>query len=104
MNEKVIFGEKKTKAIEVDGMKITYYDFIDYINLIDRILDNKKKLSERSNAYNKAHPERHRQLTRESAKRRADRIKQYQKEYFQKNKKRIAEYRKEAYHRKKEVK
>lgn len=62
------------------------------------------KANTRSNEYNKAHPERHRQLARESAKRRANKIKQYQKEYFQKNKKRIAEYRKKEYHRKKEVK
>lgn len=104
MNEKAIFGKKKTKSIEVDGMKITYYDFIDYINLIDRILNNKKKLAERSNAYNKAHPEKHRQLQREYLKRHKEERKAYQKEYFQKNKKRIAEYRKKEYHRKKEVK
>ena len=60
--------------------------------------------NKRSNEYNKAHPERHRQLAKESAKRHRDRVKEYQKEYFQKNKKRIAEYRKKEYHRKKEVK
>ncbi len=62
------------------------------------ILSNK-----RSNEYNKANPEKHRQLCRESAKRHRDRIKEYQKEYFQKNKKRIAEYRKKEYHRRKEA-
>jgi hypothetical protein len=65
MNEKTIFGEDKTKPIEIDGMEITYYDFVDYINLIDRILQNKKKLSEKSNAYNKAHPEKHRKYNRD---------------------------------------
>ncbi len=66
---------------------------------VKHITSNKK-----SNEYNKAHPERHRQLVKESAKRHRDRVKEYQKEYFQKNKKRIAEYRKKEYHRKKEVK
>lgn len=57
--------------------------------------------NKRSNEYNKAHPEKHRQLQKEYSKRHKDKTKAYQKEYFQKNKKRIAEYRKEEYHRKK---
>ncbi len=65
LNEKNIFGEDKSKKISVDGMEITYYDFVDYINLIDRILNNKKKLSDKSNTWNKAHPEAHRKYNRE---------------------------------------
>ena len=65
MNEKTIFGKKKDKTIWIDGMEITFDDFVSYINLIDRILQNKKKLSDKSNAYNKAHPEKHRQYNRE---------------------------------------
>lgn len=65
MNEKTIFGKKKDKSIWIDGMEITFDDFVSYINLIDRILQNKKKLSDKSNAYNKAHPEKHRKYNRE---------------------------------------
>lgn len=65
INEKTIFGKKKDKTICIDGTKITFDDFVSYINLIDRILQNKKKLSARSNAYNKAHPEKHRAYNRE---------------------------------------
>jgi hypothetical protein len=73
LNAKTIFGEDKSKTIEIDGMEITYYDFIDYINLIDRILNNKKKLSNRANAYNKAHKEYHRlSCNMADAKRRGD--------------------------------
>ena len=65
MNLDTIFGKKHTKTVTVDGLEITYYDFIDYINLIDRILNNKKKLSDKANAYNKAHPEKHRKYNRD---------------------------------------
>lgn len=65
MNNKHIFGEDGTKVVYVDGLEITYHDFIAYINLIDRILENKKKLSARANAYNKAHPEKHRKYNKE---------------------------------------
>lgn len=70
MNNKYIFGEDGTKTVCVDGLEITYHDFIAYLNLIDRILENKKKLSARSNAYNKAHPEKHREYNRKYEKRR----------------------------------
>ena len=69
LNEKTIFGEDKSKKIWTDGMEITFDDFISYINLIDRILNNKKVLSDKSNAYNKAHPEKHRQHSKEYARR-----------------------------------
>lgn len=59
MNEKTIFGKKKDKSIWIDGMEITFDDFISYINLIDYILNNKKKLSDKSNKYNKANKEYH---------------------------------------------
>ena len=69
LNEKTIFGEDKSKKIWTDGMEITFDDFISYINLIDRILNNKKVLSDKSNAYNKAHTEKHRQHSKEYARR-----------------------------------
>lgn len=69
INSKNIFGENHNKTVAVDGMEITYYDFIDYINLIDRILNNKKKLSDRANAYNKAHPDKHREHNKNYARR-----------------------------------
>lgn len=69
INSKNIFGENHSKTVAVDGMEITYYDFIDYINLIDRILNNKKKLSDRANAYNKAHPDKHREHNKNYARR-----------------------------------
>ena len=62
MNNKIIFGEDHTKTVCVDSIEITYHDFISYIELIEQILENKKKLSARSNAYNKAHPEKHREI------------------------------------------
>lgn len=65
MNKNHIFGKDGTKVVHVDGLEITYHDFIAYLNLIERILENKKKLSTRSNAYNKAHPEKHREYNRE---------------------------------------
>lgn len=60
MNEKTIFGKKKDKSVWIDGMEITFDDFISYINLIDRILNNKKKLSDKANQFNKANKEYHR--------------------------------------------
>lgn len=69
MNIKTIFGKDHSKSVTVDGLEITYYDFIDYINLIDRVLNNKKKLSARANAYNKAHPDKHRKYNRDYARR-----------------------------------
>lgn len=65
VNNKYIFGEDGTKVVCVDGLEITYHDFIAYLDLIERILENKKKLSARSNAYNKAHPEKHRKHSRD---------------------------------------
>lgn len=65
VNNKRIFGEDGTKVVCVDGLEITYHDFIAYLNLIERILENKKKLSDKANAYNKAHPEKHRKHSRD---------------------------------------
>lgn len=81
-------------------------DSTDYIQKLqdmhDKYVMQKKIASDKSNAYNKANPEKHRRLCRESARRHRDRVKKYQKEYqqeyFQKNKKRITEYRKKHYH------
>lgn len=65
VNNKYIFGEDGTKVVCVDGLEITYHDFIAYLDLIERILENKKKLSDKANAYNKAHPEKHRKHSRD---------------------------------------
>lgn len=66
---------------------------------VKHITSNKK-----SNEYNKANPEKHRQLVKESAKRHRDRVKQYQKEYYQKNKEKLAEYKKKHYEKKRQQK
>lgn len=42
MNAKRIFGRKKNKTTKIDNYKITFEDFIDYINLIERIIQNKE--------------------------------------------------------------
>lgn len=64
INSKRIFGKNGTKTICTDGLEITYHDFIAYLNLIERILENKKKLSAQANAYNKSHPEKHREINK----------------------------------------
>lgn len=69
MNEKLIFGESKDKSVIVNETEITYDDFITYINLIDKIFADRKKLADKSNAYNKAHPEKHRQHSKDYARR-----------------------------------
>ena len=80
MNLKAIFGEDHSKSVTVDGLEITYYDFIDYINLVDRVLNNKKTLSARANAYNKAHPDKHRKHSRDYARRKKQKINKSKKE------------------------
>lgn len=57
--------------------------------------------NKRSNEYNKAHPERHRQLQKEYDKRHKEKRKAYQKEYYQQNKERLTEYKKKHYAKKK---
>ena len=69
INEKLIFGESKDKSITVNKTEIAYDDFITFINLIDKMITNKKKLADKSNAYNKAHPEKHRQHNKDYARR-----------------------------------
>lgn len=66
-NEKLIFGENKDKSIITNETEITHDDFAAYINLIDRIFTDRKNLANKSNAYNKAHPEKHRQLQKDYA-------------------------------------
>jgi len=64
INEKKIFGKNKNKIIKIKTSEksydVTYNDFLDYMNLIERIYENKKKLSDKSNKYNKANKEYHR--------------------------------------------
>lgn len=59
MNAKRIFGKKKNKTTKLDNYEITHEDFIDYINLIEKVIQNKKVLSNRSNNYNKSNREYH---------------------------------------------
>lgn len=42
MNAKRIFGRKKNKTTKIDNYEITFEDFIDYINLIERVIQNKE--------------------------------------------------------------
>lgn len=67
-----IFGKDHTKAISYnfqgDIDKITYDDFIDYYNFIDRMLQEKQRANQRVAEYHKLHPEKHRTYNREWAK------------------------------------
>ena len=71
-NEKRLFGRNKDKKCTVnwyDGTTtiIDFDDFVDFMNLIERALQDKQKASEKSNAYNKRHAEKHREYNREWA-------------------------------------
>lgn len=64
MNEKKLFGKNKDKKCKVkwyDDTKTTidFDDFISFMNLIERALQDKQKASDRSNKYNKANREYH---------------------------------------------
>lgn len=50
-NEKILFDNNKTD--------VTKSDFIDFMNLIEKEIQTKRKQSEKANAYNKAHKEKH---------------------------------------------
>ena len=43
MNEKKLFGKNKNKAIKICDYKITYDDFIDYINLIQKLIEQRDR-------------------------------------------------------------
>lgn len=62
-NEKILFDNNKTD--------VTKSDFIDFMNLIEQEIQTKRKQSEKANAYNKAHKEKHAS---------------YNKEYYQRKK------------------
>ena len=55
---------------------ITMSDFLEFWRIVDDIIVEKKKASERSNAYNKAHPEKHREQNREYARRKAKKVRE----------------------------
>lgn len=44
-------------------------DFNTYWNFVERVIQDRKKANEIANKWNKEHPERHREINRESAKR-----------------------------------
>lgn len=53
---------------------VTKADFLDFWQIIEDLLIEKRKASERSNAYNKAHPDKHREQNREYARRKKAKI------------------------------
>lgn len=65
VNEKKLFGKNGDKECIVkwyDNTEtiITKDDFLDFMALIERVLQNKRKASEKSNKYNKEHKDYHR--------------------------------------------
>lgn len=65
MNEKKLFGKNGDKKCIVKWYDdtetiITKDDFLDYMCLVERVIREKKKASEKSNKYNKEHKEYHR--------------------------------------------
>ena len=77
----------------------------DLVNIIDIQKLKHVESIKRSMKWNKANPERYKQLKRESAKRSRERCREknklYQAEYYKKNKKRLAAYKAEQYRKKK---
>ena len=63
MNEKKLFGRNKDKKLTYtiygDSVTITHDDFVDFMNLIEKLLQEKKQASEKSNTYNKRNKEYH---------------------------------------------
>lgn len=65
MFSKEIFGENRDKEIKIkwyDNSEtiVTADDFVDYINLIENIIIDKKNKASKQNAFNKANREYHR--------------------------------------------
>lgn len=64
MFEKQIFGENKDKEVKIKWFDnsetiVTADDFVDYINLVEKIIVEKKILTNRANEYNKKNKEYH---------------------------------------------
>ena len=78
MNEKKLFGKNKNKKCTVnwyDNKKkiIDFNDLINFMDLIERALQDKQKASDRANKFNKANKEYHRiTCNMADAKRRGD--------------------------------
>jgi hypothetical protein len=65
MNEKRLFGKNKDKKCTVNWYDnttttIDFDDFISFMNLIERALQDKQKASDRANNFNKTNKEYHR--------------------------------------------
>ena len=69
-NEKLLFSDDGKGNNEASG--IAYSDFLDFINLIEKEMQVKKVASQKSNAYNKKNPEKHRKCNRDTARRRRE--------------------------------
>lgn len=54
MNEFKIFGENKDKTVKFDNYEISFDDFIDYMNLIQRLIEQRDKNNEKTWARIKA--------------------------------------------------
>lgn len=65
MNEKRLFGKNKDKKCTVNWYDSTtttidFNDFVSFINLVERALQDKQKANDRANKFNKANKEYHR--------------------------------------------
>lgn len=69
-NEKLLFSDDGKGNNEASG--IAYSDFLDFINLIEKEMQVKRTASQKSNAYNKKNPEKHRKHNRDTARRRRE--------------------------------
>ena len=82
-----------------DFTKITTKDIDLSIKALNHIIAKyvvKKKIqSDKSNAWNKANPERHRENNRKSGRKNREKKNEYLREYYRKNKEKIKEKRKE---------
>lgn len=72
MNEKRLFGKNKDKKCTVNWYDnttttINFDDFISFMNLIERALQDKQKASDKVAQYHKDNAEKHREYNREWA-------------------------------------
>lgn len=58
-NEELLFGKNKDKIYMVDTTKISYEDFIDFINLVEKFRHNKSNNNTRQKQWNKDNKDYH---------------------------------------------
>ena len=81
MNEKRLFGKNKDKKCTVNWYDnttttINFDDFISFMNLIERALQDKQKASDKVAQYHKDNAEKHREYNREWARKNYQRKKE----------------------------